>query len=186
VDGLPSPTFPSENGSMSGSPLAINLTIPNGPHPVGAIVPIHVEVRNISSAELWIVGVLDGSEMGFRFPHYLPTVISPQPLPPLESEGCGNVAPLRLQDFRRLAPGESFDPTVAESGAGYLPIYAFANFSPTFAGHFELRLTLSTESEKPEDWLGMLGYPGEEEVLERLKAVPRVRVESNVAVIHVS
>lgn len=170
---------------MPDLPLAVILTVPDEPQRLGTVVPVRVEVRNISSGDLWIVGVLDGSEVGFRFPHYLPSISAPQPLPPLETEACGNVAPLRLPDFRGLAPGESFDPTAARDGAAYLPLYAFANFSPPFAGRFELRLTLSTEREKPEDWLGMLGYPGEEEVLERLKAVPRVRVESKVAVINV-
>jgi hypothetical protein len=170
---------------VSDSPLEVILTVPDGPHKAGAALPVRVEVRNTSGSALWVVGVLDGSEAGYRYPHYRPAIQAPQPAPPPESDGCGNVAPLRLQDFRRLAPGEGFDPTDGRDGAAYQPLFAFANFTPAHPGRYELRLTLSTASEKAEDWLGMLGYPGEEEVLARLKDVPRLRVESNVAVIEV-
>ena len=91
--------------------------------------------------------------------------------------------PLRLEDFRQLAPGERFDPTAARGGAAYLPLPGFANFTPTDVGRYEIRLQLSTESEKPDVWLGMLGYPGEAQVIEGLKAVPRVRLESNTLIL---
>jgi hypothetical protein len=29
-----------------------------------------VELRNVSDADVWVVGVLDGSEAGMRFPHF--------------------------------------------------------------------------------------------------------------------
>lgn len=168
---------------MPDSPLKVILTVPPGPHRVGTVVPVRVEVRNVSARPVWAVGVLDGSEAGYRHPVYKPSVKEPRPSPPPESEGCGNVAPLRLEDFRRLAPGEGFDPTDTAAGPNFLPLFALSNFTPAHAGRYELRLTLSTESGEAEDWLGMLGYPGEEAVVERLKGVPRVRVESDPAVV---
>ncbi|HEV3468966.1 MAG TPA: hypothetical protein VG148_06565 [Pyrinomonadaceae bacterium] len=159
------------------------MTVPDGPHEVGAVVPVRVEVRNVSARPLWAVGVLDGSEAGYRHPVYTPSVEGPRPVPPQEADGCGNVAPLRIEDFRLLAPGEGFDPT---RGPNYLPLLAFANFAPAHPGRYELRLTLSTESDNAEDWLGMIGYPGEEAVVERLKEVPRLRAESAPVVVEVS
>ena len=170
---------------MPEAPLKIILTVPEGPHKVGAVVPVRVEVRNVSARPLWAVGVLDGSEAGYRHPVYKTSIKGPRPAPPDESEGCGNVAPLRLEDFRRLAPGEGFDPTDASAGPNFLPLLAFASFAPAHAGRYELGLTLSTESANPEDWLGMLGYPGEEAVVARLREVPRLRVESAAAVVEV-
>lgn len=146
----------------------------------GEPVPISIGVRNISGVPLWMVGVVDGSEAGFRFPKYLPSIIGPPPLPPSENlPWCGMVAPLRLEDFRYLEPGQSFDPTVPVNGAGYLPLVTFSSFRPRFTGRYEFALTLSTESEVDEEWLGIVEYPGKEAVLARLALVPRLRVESN-------
>lgn len=166
---------------MSKAPISVVLTVPSDPQKVGVVVPVKIEVRNVSPDPFWMVGVLDGSEQGYRFPQYRPSITSEQPVPPPEMEACGNLAPLRLQDFTHLDPNESFDPTVSDSGAAYLPIYTFANFVAPAPGSYQFQLKLSTRSDKEEDWLGMRGYPGEAEVLVRLKDVPRVEVESNMA-----
>ena len=166
---------------MAEAQISIVLTVPSDPQKVGVVVPVKIEVRNVSSAPLWMIGVLDGSEQGYRFPHYRPSITSDPPMPPPEMEACGNLAPLRLQEFTRLDPDESFDPTVSDSGAAYLPIDTFANFVAPAPGSYQFQLKLSTLSEKEEDWLGMRGYPGEADVLVRLADVPRVEVESNVA-----
>lgn len=168
---------------MPGSPVELILSVPKEPAKVGTVFPVRVDVKNISASSIWIVGVLDGSEGAHRFPHYKPSITGPQPMAQPEADDCGNVAPLRLEDFRQLAPGESFDPTNPIAGAAYLPLQAFARFTPKAVGRYEIRLQLSTESQKPEQWLGMLGYPGEAQVIERLKAVPRVRIESNTLIL---
>ena len=171
---------------MPETTLALVLSVPSEPQKPGAVVPVKIEVRNVSQNSLWVVGVLDGSEQGYRFPHYRPSIKSTPEMPAPEFEACGNLAPLRLQDFRELAPNEAFDPTASHGGAAYQPIYTFLNFAPPAKGRYQLQLKLSTASEKPEDWLGMLGYPGESDVLKRLKDVPRLEVESNIATIEVS
>lgn len=171
---------------MADAPFAVHLAVPSGPYPVGGPISITIAVTNISDHPQWIVGVLDGSEAGFRYPRYLPRISGPEPLPPPEGlPFCGNVAPLRLQDFLSLKPGESFDPTVPNEGAAYLPLGMFAGFRPPVPGTYEFRLTLETESREDEEWLGISRYPGWEEVLARLARVPRVRVESDAAVVEV-
>ncbi|MGC5561234.1 hypothetical protein ACPYPG_00140 [Streptomyces sp. FR-108] len=47
---------------------------PRGTQPLGHPAAVRVELRNTGSGELWIAGVLDGSENGLRFPRYRPTV----------------------------------------------------------------------------------------------------------------
>src|SRR4051794_21741743 len=101
---------------MEQAPLAIILTVA-GSSRVGEPTRVAIELRNISARPVWMVGVLDGSETGFRFPHYGPMVEGPGPHPELELPWCGMVAPLRLEDFRRLAPGEGFDPCDPVGGA---------------------------------------------------------------------
>jgi hypothetical protein len=143
---------------------------------------VAVEVRNESAREVWLVGVVDGSEDAVRYPHWRPAVTREGALeaapPPPEDPLVG---PLRAADFRRLGPGESFDPTRPEGGAAYLPLSTFATFVPSQAGSYRFMLELSTESPRPEAWLGRFGQDAERErVLELVGRVPRLTVASNV------
>ncbi|MCW8097917.1 hypothetical protein [Streptomyces tauricus] len=168
---------------------------PSGPQPLGHPATVRVRLRNAGDRDLWIAGVLDGSENGLRLPRYRPTVTrlgdgvvvaSPAPAEdPL-------VAPLRPADLRTLAPGESWDPT---SGPGCLPLMTFAHFIPRQPGRYRYALTLDTGADteadtgadtdadtataRPEDWLGGFGVPAgtaREELLALVARVPRTRV----------
>jgi hypothetical protein len=95
--------------------------------------------------------------------------------------------PLRATDFRRLAPGEAFDPTAREGGAAYLPLLTFATFAPQEPGAYTLTLELSTDSERPEQWLGSWGQDRERDrVLELVEQVPPMTLRSNDLVVDVS
>ncbi len=169
---------------MSDAPLIVRLSHTNAVASVGHPVAVEVEVRNVSASPLWIVGVLDGSEAGARYPHYRPSISGPAPPAPFQFE-CGNVAPLRLQDFRRLMPGEGFDPTRALDGAAFMQLSTFLNFRPARPGVYEFRLTLSTESADARAWLGASGYPGEEQVSARISLIPHLKIESDVLTVNV-
>jgi hypothetical protein len=125
---------------------------------------------------------MDGSEAGFRHPRYEVRMSGPVPLQAPAAGECGNVAPLRLSDFRLLEPGEGFDPTLPP----WLPLRAIQDFRPPAPGRYQLTLALDTDSPDEPAWLGLLGYPGEEAVLARLAQVPRLRVESDPLVIDVA
>jgi hypothetical protein len=152
--------------------LSLRLHAPAGPSPVGRPVPVRAELRNEGAGELWVVGVVDGSETATRYPHWLPSVLvgdrvvaaPPQAEDPL-------VGPLREADFRRLAPGEGFDP-------GRLA--TFAVFAPAEPGAYVYSLALSTESPRPEDWLG--AFNQDMSVLDLVARVPRVSVRAEVTV----
>lgn len=93
------------------------------------------------------------------------------------------VGPLRTADFRRLAPGEAFDPTRRDAGAAYLPLATFATFAPAEPGRYCYALTLSTESRDPEGWLGRFNQDAERDaVLELIARVPRITLTSTVDV----
>ena len=76
---------------------------------------VSIEVRNGGTVAIWIVGVVDGSEAGARFPKWLPRV-EPHALV-IPAERPDFTSPLSPADFRRLEPGEAFDPTAAANGA---------------------------------------------------------------------
>jgi hypothetical protein len=163
---------------MDQTPIAVEIQLLTKTPRLGDLVQVEVKVRNLSPRPLLIVGVLDGSEAGLRYPHYTPQIVGPEhSLPPPEWPEM--TAPLRAQDFCRLKPGEAFDPTERVEGRTYLPLVAFREFRPMGIGAYDLSLVLSTESQRDEDWMGTLPYPKQEGVLDLLSEVPRLKVTSN-------
>ncbi|MER6425358.1 hypothetical protein [Streptomyces sp. NPDC001137] len=145
-----------------------------GPHPVSEPVPVEVELRNVSDAAVWVVGVLDGSEAGLRFPHFRTAVLhgGGTVYRPLVEDPL--VGPLLRSHFRLLSPGESFDPS-AGGGDGYLPLTVFTQFRPLERGQYQYRLTFSSESARPEQWFGRFGQRADEHpaLIDLISRVPR-------------
>ncbi|MFJ8506160.1 hypothetical protein [Streptomyces avermitilis] len=161
--------------------LDLVLYGPRGPQPLGGPAPVRAEVRNSGEGAVWIAGVLDGSEDGIRFPRYLPAVTLADGGRTVARPGPAEdslVGPLWAGQLRRLAPGESFDPT---AGAGCLPLTTFAAFAPEAPGRYRYTLTLSTEAGRPEEWLGGFGLPSgaeRKELLDLVARVPRITVSA--------
>lgn len=162
----------------------LRLHAPAGPHPAGRPVPVLVELRNSGDEDLWVVGVLDGSETGTRYPHWLPSIHRSGPIDRQPGSRPGEVmvagrpraedpmvGPLRPEDFRCLRPGEGFDP-------GRLA--TFAVFAPPAPGSYTYALEVSTESESAEAWLGYFGQ--DRSVLELVARVPRFTIGATVTV----
>jgi hypothetical protein len=173
----------SDDGGQEAAVVLV-LRAPTGPQPLGEPVRIAIEVRNAGAGELWMVGVIDGSEEGVRYPHYRPSVaregaVVAAPSPPEDPL----VGPLRVMDFRRLGPSELFDPTRSEGGGAYQPLSTFASFRPPESAIYRYTLALSTESGQPEQWLGRFGQDEERAaVLDLVRRVPRISITSGVDV----
>jgi hypothetical protein len=136
-------------------------------------VPVRASLRNEGPGELWITGVLDGSETGTRYPHWLPAIEHDGRLaaaPPRAEDPL--VAPLRREDFHRLAPGEELDP-------GRLA--TFATYAPPAPGAYVYRLALSTASQSPQEWLG--AFNQDPAVLELVALVPPLELSAELTVI---
>lgn len=170
---------------MPDAPLAVILTGPATPCRVGEPVAISVEVRNVSGRPLRMVGVLDGSEAGFRFPKYRPEISGPAAGSSADDVfWCGTVAQLHLRDLLLLMPGRGFDPCAAVDGAACLPLAAFLNFRPAMPGSCRFGLAIDT-SGREEEWLGRHNIPDEEEIRRQLGEVPRGIYVSNTLEIEV-
>jgi hypothetical protein len=152
--------------------------------PANQAVSIGTRVKNISSNPVWIVGVLDGSEAGLRYPHYLPKIEGPS-YEELKPEWSDFTSPLRMKDFLLLQPGEDFDPTVSVNGAGYLPLVAFRDFIPPSVGRYHLSLSFLTESVSDEQWLGTIPDASQNESLRQVEKVPHCKVVSNMLIVDV-
>lgn len=145
--------------------------------------PIAIRVRNVSPAVLWVVGVVDGAESGARYPHWRATVVGPRgAIAPPETPDF--VRPLLPADFKKLKPGESFDPTAAGDSATWFPIAAFALMTEQ-KGAYDAELELDMQAEEPEAWMGdaldrrEIAETERTEALRLLRAVPRITVRSN-------
>ncbi|MDQ4102373.1 MAG: hypothetical protein M3186_01160 [Actinomycetota bacterium] len=162
-------------GDRDRTAVAAALRAGPGPHRVGVPVLVRVVVINVGTARVWMTGVLDGSETATRRPYYRPTVLRdgeivaapPQPEDPL-------VGPLRPEDFRRLEPGQWFDPTDRSGGPAYLPLSTFDSFRPNRPGTYRYTLVLDTTGPE-EQWMGRFGQePFRAGVLPLLALVPKV------------
>lgn len=170
---------------MPNVPLAVILTGPASPCRVGEPVAISVEVRNASGRPLRMVGVLDGSEAGFRFPKYRPEISGPGVGAKAEDVfWCGTVAQLHLRDLLLLMPDKGFDPCAVVDGTAYLPLAAFLNFHPATPGICRFKLSVDTTGPE-EEWLGRKNIPDEEEIRRLLGEVPRGVYVSNTLEIEV-
>ena len=177
-----------DGGAGTGAAVEVVLRAAEGVHPPGRPVAVRIEVRNVGESELWMIGVLDGSEEGVRYPHYRPAVMRDgvtvaQPGPAEDPL----VARLQVQDVRRLAPGEWFDPTRPGAGASYHALSTFTAWACPEPGEYQYVLALSTRSEDPAQWLGRVGPAADVETLHDLVArVPRLDVTSNVLTVRIS
>jgi hypothetical protein len=171
-----------QGGGPRDAPVAVRLRAPHR-HPVGEPVPIGIEVRNVGERELCLVGVLDGSETGVRYPHYRPSVaLDGETVAEPEAPEDPLVGPIRLADIQRVRPGEGFDPTDRAVAPGYLPLITFATFRPVRLGIYRFRLELDMTGHRPEAWFGRFGQTTDGDLLGLLATVPAATVSTFVDV----
>ena len=166
-----------EKETQAGQPIQIELTSAKGARQLlGEPPDLSVRVVNTSDEPVWMVGVLPGSE-GMRYPRYEVEIEGPsgqaaRPFP----EGMDYARGLQPTDFKRLAPGESFDP---QEGRQFIPIQQLAWFKPSQPGTYRFRVRLDTREENPREWLGHTYVRDQAKVMAMLQQVPKVEVESN-------
>jgi hypothetical protein len=162
--------------------LSITLTSSSAVLGKGEASGVSIEVRNVGAVTIWVVGVVDGSEAGARFPRWIPLIEPRDFVAPMERPDF--TAPLSPSDFRRLEPGEAFDPTRAVNGARYFPISMFESLAEV-PERYRLALELDTTASDERDWAGSVPDHRSEsqkrsgEVHQLLLKVPRLRVRSN-------
>jgi hypothetical protein len=144
--------------------LSLRLERPPGPHRVGRPADVRARLRNDGPDEAWVVGVIDGSESGIRYPLWRPSIERGGAVvaePPRAEDPL--VGPLRAEDFHRLEPHQDLDP-------GRLA--TFAGFAPPEPGEYVYRLELATDSPRDEEWLGRFNQ--DPAVLALVARVPRL------------
>jgi hypothetical protein len=175
-------TEPHLRSTIDREVLSITLTSSSPVVGKGEPSGVSIEVRNVGAVAIWVVGVVDGSEAGARFPRWIP-IVEPRELV-VPAERPDFTAPLSPADFRRLEPGEAFDPTRPVNGARYFPVSMFESLTEN-PERYRLTLELDTTAPDERSWGGSLPdhRPDSQqragEVQQLLLKVPRLRVRSN-------
>jgi hypothetical protein len=172
----PAPIGKGEPGQAQAEPIQIWLSAAGGEQwPLEQPPQFQVRVQNVSDRDVWMIGVLPGSE-GLRYPHYVAEIEGPSgPVPVRLPEDLDYVPGLRPDDFVRLSPGESFDP----QGEGFVPVQQLAWFRPAQPGRYRLRLRFDATDDDLRKWLGHTPVPDRPRVERLIGLVPPVRVWSN-------
>ena len=142
----------STNGNIS-----INLETIYDYYTLGNPIYINATIKNENSKSSVIVSrALDGSDLGWRYPHYSYTLLDPEGIevPQEQIIRCGNMNPLRIDDFVVLEPGESYN----------VYNYSFLSrpssyFNFNKSGHYYLRLNYSWISIDDQRCNGDGGFP---------------------------
>ena len=148
---------------------------------VGEIPKMNVMLTNQGDETIVLPRVLDGSEVGWRFPK-CGIELYDENQEPILLQGigrCGNMSTLRAEDFVRLSPNESFD--LAQNG--YAGFAAFHQISQK-PGTYWIRYYYQTSGGAVEDYYGderMMEVPEVDAEIRKLASrVPKVSVYSNM------
>lgn len=153
---------------------------------VGELPEFKVEIKNLTSKEIYLIGSLDASEEKWRLPHCYFTIDKPFKDSTL-IERCGNMNTLRLKDFRLVKPNGIFDPYENLEDYGFFSSFAIShpkNFGKT--GVYKIQFHYSTKSNDINDFIGDGFGDDKKELTELFKKVPRIELSSNIIEIEIN
>jgi formylglycine-generating enzyme required for sulfatase activity len=139
----------------------------------GKAPKIAVQIVNHAGRDIYLVGSLDASDCGTRYPHCYFEIVGPSGKPITDdSPRCGYMNLLRQQDFVRVASGGTFDP-YQQIDNGFFPSHLISPDHFSALGEYRIRFVYSTDCEPIGGWLG------NEKLNPLLRQVPKMKVVSN-------
>ena len=172
------------DGGVDAPELDCVLSSPRSEWRLGEKVDLRVRIINRSSESVRLIGSLDGSDIGWRFPHCTFEIVGPDGAP-TESDNlrrCGNMNDLRHEEIVEVAPGASFDPYQKLDNYGFFEHWIFYSDPFKEPGEYKLRFRYSTETDDDKAFMGdlrMMDGEYEPELAALVRGVPRLVVESN-------
>ena len=148
----------------------------------GEVPRVKVSIANKSGKDVHLVGSLDGSDVGWRFPkcgfELLDT--AGEPVPQKQPMGrCGNMNTLETADFVKVAAGAEFNPF----GQGFFGSWQLYRFKQLPPGTYILRFYYQTSTKGVQDYFGderMMGQKTVSPEIQKLfEAVPLTDIKSN-------
>ncbi len=127
---------------------------------IGEIPKLKVEIVNETCDDIYLIGSLDGSDIKWRMPYCYFTIIKPK-IDTIFQSRCGNMNPLRINDFRQIKAGEKFDPYENIDDYGFFPDHATTQ-PETFKnpGSYKIQFHYTTKSDNIRDFIGKFGQLG--------------------------
>jgi hypothetical protein len=147
---------------------------------VGDAPQFDVVMHNAGEKTFLLVGAIDDSESGGRYPHVqLDVVGPPDGIARTSRIGCGYINQLKYEDFRALAPGASIWPITPPFWTPYDANHAhFAK-----AGRYKVTFRYSSASTDYLEWNGRsVVAPMNESIAELLRRVPRFELVDSIFV----
>jgi hypothetical protein len=160
--------------------FACTISSERATYKVGEAPALNVRILNKSSAEVHLVGALDGSEVGWRFPKCRLEILDSAGKAVVEPYGrCGNMNTLRPADFVAVPAAGEFNPF----GKGFFGPHQLYRFPVKTPGTYTVRFFYSTAARSIEEFFGderMLGQQGAAPEIQRLfDRVPKLDLKSN-------
>lgn len=156
---------------------------------IGTTPAISVEISNCTGRDIYLVGSLDASDIKWRYPHCYFEVIGPDGMPAMRGYArCGNVNPIRDEDFVKVPRGGSFDPYQNIDAYGFFHSSQITPATFQAKGTYRIRFVYSSEQADPKFWrMAAKGKNGaklsasgsRENVVKLLAKVPKTTVCSN-------
>jgi hypothetical protein len=147
----------------------------------GTLPPVTVSIINETDKPIVLLGSLDGSDVGWRYPK-CGFELFDENKKPLSLGGigrCGNMNPLRAEDFVQVGSGNRFNPY----GKGFFSshhLWQISNYRP---GTYYLRFYYQTRGTGVKDFFGderMMKNPRAPANIQALaKQVPHLDLKSN-------
>lgn len=151
---------------------------------IGETPEITITIKNNSGKDVYLIGSLDASEEQWRSPYCYFKIDKPKSdsLPIIGR--CGNMNSLRIEDFKLVKSGETFNPYQSIDGDGFFGSYEIErkeNFQNP--GIYKITFHYSTKSTKLEDYLG----DGDEntELRALFDKMPNIELTSNTIEIEI-
>lgn len=133
----------------------------------GEVPRIKVSIGNHLGRDVVLVGSLDGSSYGMRYPKCGFEIMdaSRKPLKTSPDSRCGNMNELRVEDFVTVPTGTEFDPY----GLGFFGAWQIHQFAQLPPGTYIIRFYYQTSTK------GIQQYFGDEHFLETPKVSPALQ-----------
>ena len=147
----------------------------------GEMPEFKVEIKNLSSKEVYLIGSLEGSEQKFRLPYCYFTIEKPFEDPVRRVARCGNLLFLRVEDFKLVKPNEIFDPYSKIDEYGYYrssEINLKENFRKP--GKYKIQFHYSTKANNLNGFNIYNRRANFDQLKDLLDKVPKIELSSNV------
>lgn len=147
----------------------------------GEMPEFKVEIKNLSSKEVYLIGSLEGSERKFRLPYCYFTIEKPFEDPVRRVGMCGVLPFLKVEDFKLVKPNEIFDPYSKIDEYGYYrssEINLKENFRKP--GKYKIQFHYSTKANNLNGFNIYNRRADFDQLVELLDKVPKIELSSNV------